>query len=47
MNPKNKHADVLKAKMSVNTSLVVQDWSLKLQFGYSPADWLSHSSRKT
>lgn len=46
MNPKI-NTDVLKAMMSVSTSLVVQDWSLKLQFGYCPADRLSHSSRKT
>lgn len=54
MNPKiNKHrcththTDVLKAQMSVNISLLVQNWSLKLPFGVSTADWLSQSSKKT
>lgn len=53
MNPEiNKHrcthmhTDVLNAQMSVTISLVVHDWSLKLPFGFSTADWLSHSSKK-
>lgn len=41
MNPKinktkkhtHSHTDVLKVHMSVNISLVVQDWSLKVPFG--------------